>query len=96
MLSLQSIKEIVVPLAQQYGLERIFLFGSYARGEATETSDIDFRIDKGSMRGLKFCGFYSDMEASLKRPLDILTTQQLPKDFLNAIHKEEILLYERK
>ena len=95
MMSLQAIKDIVVPLAKKYGLERVFLFGSYARGEATDKSDIDFRIDRGSMRGLKFCGFYSDMENALHLPLDILTTQQLPQKFLDAISKEEILLYER-
>lgn len=96
MLSLDTIKSRVEPLAQKYGLERVFLFGSYARGEANEKSDIDFRIDKGTMRGLQFCGFYSDMEDALQLPLDILTTQQLPKAFLKAISQEEILLYERK
>ena len=96
MLSLQAIKEIVVPLAKKYDLERIFLFGSYARGEATDKSDIDFRIDKGSMKGLQFCGFYTDMEDALRIPIDILTTQQLPRKFLKSISNEEILLYERK
>ena len=96
MLSLQSIKKLAIPLAQKYGIERLFLFGSYARGEATENSDIDFRIDRGTMRGLQFCAFYNDMEEAFNKPLDILTTKQLPDEILNAIKKEEILLYERK
>ena len=36
-----KLKAVVSNLAQQYGAERVYLFGSYARGDATETSDID-------------------------------------------------------
>lgn len=45
--SIDEIKKIISPIASRYGVERVFLFGSYARGEATEESDLDFRIDKG-------------------------------------------------
>ena len=47
-----EIKEIVSALAAQYGADRIYLFGSYARGDADKDSDIDLRIDKGAIRGL--------------------------------------------
>ena len=49
--TLSEIKTIVSRLAKQYGAERIYLFGSYARGDMMDTSDIDLRIDKGSIRG---------------------------------------------
>ena len=45
--TIAEIKEIVAALAAQYGAERIYLFGSYARGDADKDSDIDLRIDKG-------------------------------------------------
>ena len=48
-----EIKEIVAALAAQYGADRIYLFGSYARGDADKDSDIDLRIDKGAIRGLQ-------------------------------------------
>ena len=38
--TLSEIKTIVLRLAKQYGAERIYLFGSYARGDVTDTSDI--------------------------------------------------------
>ena len=45
-------------------MERIYLFGSYARGEATKSSDIDLRVDKGSLRGLSaLSALYGDPEA---------------------------------
>ena len=50
--TVDEIKEIVAALAAQYGADRIYLFGSYARGDANQDSDIDLRIDKGAIRGL--------------------------------------------
>ena len=54
--TLNEIKAIVSRLARQYGAERIYLFGSYARGDMTSGSDIDLRIDKGSIRGFQLAG----------------------------------------
>lgn len=45
--ALNEIQAIVNPILQQYGVSRAYLFGSYARGEATGQSDIDLRIDGG-------------------------------------------------
>ena len=42
--TVDEIKEIVSALAAQYGADRIYLFGSYARGDADKDSDIDLRI----------------------------------------------------
>ena len=50
--TLSEIQDIVSRLAQQYGAKRIYLFGSYARGDMNENSDIDLRIDKGAIQGL--------------------------------------------
>lgn len=93
MLSLEQIQNAVIPLAQRYGLERVSLFGSYARGEATESSDVDLRVDRGTMRGIQFGGLYEDMREVLAHPVDILTTEQMGEDFLSRVKKEEILLY---
>ena len=95
MLSIEKIRDTVVPLAKQYGLERIVLFGSYARGDATEESDVVFRIDRGTMRGIEIGGLYEDIRESLKKNIDLVTTKQLDNQFLNAIKQEEILLYKK-
>ena len=97
MLSIEEIKGVAASVGRQYGVERIFLFGSYARGDNNETSDIDFRIDKGNIRGLfQLCGFKNKLEDSLGKEVDVLTTQSLDNNFLNHIAKEEILLYADK
>lgn len=93
--TIDEIKNIVKPIAKSYGVQRIFLFGSYARGEATSSSDLDFRVNKGALKGLfALGGLYSDLEESFDKDLDLLTTGSLEPDFLNMIAKEEILIYE--
>ena len=39
--TIDEIREKVKPIAEKYGIEKVWLFGSYARGEATEESDVD-------------------------------------------------------
>lgn len=93
--TIDEIKNIVAPIAKLYGVQRVFLFGSYARGEATSSSDLDFRVDRGSLRGLfSLGGLYSDLEECFDKELDLLTTGSLEPDFLKHIANEEILIYE--
>ena len=82
--TIDEIKNIVAPIAKAYGVQRVFLFGSYARGEATSSSDLDLG------------GLYSDLEESFGKELDLLTTGSLEPKFLNHIANEEILVYESK
>jgi hypothetical protein len=95
-LSVEKIQKAIVPLAQKYGVDRVFLFGSYARGTATEKSDVDLRIDRGTLDGFRFGGFYVDVEETLNCKADILTTEQMGKAFLQHVQKEEVLLYDGK
>lgn len=93
--TIKEITEKVSEAAKSYGVERVYLFGSYARGDSTENSDIDFRIDKGKIRGLfELCGFRNALIDSLGKDVDVLTTQSLDEQFLAGISNEEILLYE--
>ena len=92
--TLSEIKTIVSRLAKQYGAERIYLFGSYARGDMTDTSDIDLRIDKGSIRGFQLGGLLLDLEDSFGIPVDLVPTSSLDQRFLDTIQKDEVLLYE--
>ena len=48
--TIDEIKAIASPIAESHGVAALYLFGSYARGEATSDSDLDFRIEKGRIR----------------------------------------------
>lgn len=92
--TIEEIKHIVEPIAKTHNVGGIYLFGSYARGEATPVSDIDLRVDKGKLKGLIELGaLYADLEDSFGKKLDLLTTGSLDQDFLSRITKEEVLLY---
>ena len=94
---IDNIRSIVIPIAKKYGVARVYLFGSVARGEANENSDVDLRIDSGDIKSLfTLGGFYADIEDSLGKPIDVLTTKSLSNDFLNEIKNEEIILYEKE
>lgn len=93
-LTVPEIKRIVSSLGKQYGAERIYLFGSYARGDMTADSDIDLRIDKGRIRGLELAGLLLDLEDCLGHSVDLIPTGSLDEKFLSSIKDDEVLLYE--
>ncbi|MCL2056445.1 MAG: nucleotidyltransferase family protein [Oscillospiraceae bacterium] len=91
---LDRIKQISVPIAQKYGVKKLALFGSYARGEQKETSDIDFLIDKGRIQGWEFFGFINSLEDDLGLNVDVLTYDALEASLIFDAVKDEVVLYE--
>lgn len=75
--TLDEIKARVRPIAEKYQLKAVYVFGSYARGEANEASDIDLLVD---LSGAELSGFfaigqlYNDLETALQKEVDLLTT----------------------
>lgn len=92
--SLDEIKAVVSQLAKKYGAQRVYLFGSYARGDMNASSDIDLRIDKGNIRGLELAGLLVELEDTLGVPVDLVTSGSLDQRFLSSIQDDEVLLYE--
>jgi hypothetical protein len=94
MYTIEKIREKVIPIAKKYGVKKISLFGSYARGEADEQSDIDFLYTKGKILGLKYFGFINDLEDEFKCHVDLVSDKISDKEFLTAIKNDEVILYE--
>lgn len=91
-----EIQDLVFPIAKKYGVDRLYLFGSYAKGCATADSDIDLRVDKGALRGLfALSGMRQDICAALSKEVDLLTTGSLDEEFRNKIRRDEVMIYER-
>ncbi len=92
-----KIREKAMPIAIHYGVETLSLFGSYARGEADEKSDLHFLIQKGSMKGLlSYCGMIADLEDTFHCHIDLVIKNAIKdKQFLEEIGKDEVKLYER-
>ena len=92
--SINEIRRIAGPIAARHGVERIRLFGSYARGEATENSDIDMLVECGAIRrAFQMGGLYADLSEGLGKPLDLVTTDHGDKAFLGRIEEDRFRLY---
>jgi hypothetical protein len=60
-------------LAAEFGVSRIGLFGSYAKGYSDETSDIDLLVEFERPIGLRFVELVDYLESLLGRKVDVLT-----------------------
>lgn len=95
--SLEEICKISLPIAEKYGVSKLYIFGSYARKEAIDTSDIDLLIDKGDIRNLlDYFAFVSDLEDGFGKHVDVVTTTCNDREFVDRAIKEAILIYESK
>lgn len=92
------IEEVIMEANLQNKIDRVYLFGSYSRGEENEDSDIDLRVEHINNFDLFDL---SEMSYLLKqktgKSIDIATqeTSKMDPDFYNSIKKDEICLYER-
>lgn len=104
--TIEQIQEKINPLAEKYNLSAVYLFGSYARGEADENSDIDLVIvSKGSgALGFAFYKLYDELEAVFDDvEVDLMTMEGLltnstyiGKEVYKNFEKDKVLLYEKR
>lgn len=92
---ISEIQKAVVPIACSYGIKRLYLFGSYAKGTANGKSDIDLLVEKGKpMSLLQLSGMRQMVEEALNLSVDLVTTAGIEENFRKEIAGTEILLYE--
>ena len=86
-LELEDIVRKCSKVFERYEVSFCYLFGSYAKGKATQTSDVDLLIS-ANVKGLKFYGLVEEIRTALHKKVDVLDMNQL-KD--NIELTEEIL-----
>ena len=94
-LTLEKIKEIVKPIAAKYKIKEVYLFGSYARGEATIESDIDFLVFGGTQFKLTMIfAFAEDLREVFGKEIDAFEINEVNPDsqFYQKIMKERLLV----
>ena len=93
--TIEELHRIITPIAQAHGLRSVSLFGSYSKGTARRDSDVDLKIEKGSVMSLfQLSGLRLDIEDALRVPVDLVTNDSPDHEFLDMIAKDEVLLYE--
>ena len=90
--TMEEITDIVAPVARRYGVERIYVFGSYAKGTADEYSDVDFLIYPGQVKGLRYGELYTDLSEALEKGIDIVSNK-VDVDFKESIRNHMVLVY---
>ena len=84
---LRTIKPI---LQQEFPLRRMALFGSWARDEQTETSDVDILVEVDPSIGLQFVTLAERLEALLDQRVDLVSSRAVKPGLLKQIEAELI------
>lgn len=93
--TIEELRQILIPVFEKYGLKKVALFGSYARGNAKPTSDVDLLTYFDDTFGLeKFGSFENELKANLKKNVDLLDYRCINEVLKDDILKEEIVIYE--
>ena len=75
---LRELRADILDCARRHGARNVRLFGSVARGEAAEGSDVDFLVDAGEKTSAWFpAGLIDELEALLERRVDVVTEDSL-------------------
>ena len=90
--TLDEIAERIAPVAKKYNISKVYIFGSYARGEANPDSDVDL---------LEVIGALEEFKNVLKKPVDLITTRSLTQErtqdyskiFIENLEKEKRVIY---
>jgi hypothetical protein len=93
-----EIKEMLFPIFNSSPIERVILFGSYARGNPILTSDVDILIDsKGKIKGIEFFGVLDSVVEALRIPVDMIEASQVIEGGKaeQEIAKTGVIIYER-
>ena len=94
LLTVDQIKEICTEIFADYAVDYCYLFGSYAKGKATDTSDIDLLVST-STTGMRFYDLVEALREGLRKQVDVLNYEQLKDnpDLVNEILKDGIKIY---
>ncbi|MDR0791381.1 MAG: nucleotidyltransferase domain-containing protein [Methanomassiliicoccaceae archaeon] len=94
-IGLEELRDIIAPIAEKHGVERIYLFGSRARGTNDSNSDFDFYIVPGRIRTLtKLCSLIRELEEALGREVDIISEEpSLSEEFSREVLHDRVLVY---
>ena len=78
MRSISEIQTALESVFDDYGVSRAVVFGSVAKGTATETSDLDLLVDS-RLHGLRFVGFMEAVRQAAGMPVDVIDVSHINK-----------------
>ena len=97
MLSIEEIKSYVIPVVTKYPVDKVILFGSYARGDASDKSDIDLVVESGGkLRNSKIFTLGGDLLMALPVRVDVYDIHEIKESspLYESIREDGIVIYE--
>ena len=95
MLTIDKIRETVARIGKKYGVKSAYLFGSYAKGNANESSDVDILVDMSNFhKYIDYFHFCDELEKELGTDVDVTAEEGLSPRFFAYIKDDRILLYD--
>lgn len=86
-------REEILRVSARHGARNVRIFGSVARGEAGEASDIDFLVEMEPGRSLlDLGGLQVELESLLGRPVDVVTVRGLKARIRSTVLREAVLV----
>jgi predicted nucleotidyltransferase len=93
-MNIAEIREKTLPILIQYRIKRAGIFGSFARGNETDKSDIDILVELGDKISLlQFVGIKHELEDVLNKNIDLVEYQAIKPRLRERILAEEIRIY---
>ena len=91
-LTIKQIKEKIKPVISKHGIKDVYLFGSYARGEATRNSDVDIYCSSGDVDSLwKEVALIREFEEALGKKVDVVTIGSRMTDYFKTQLEEDMI-----
>jgi predicted nucleotidyltransferase len=75
-------------LRDKYHVKQLGLFGSYARGDETQSSDLDIMVDFEAPIGLDFVTLAEELESLLGVKVDLVSARAVKPRMMESIKKE--------
>jgi len=89
--SVEEIKQRILPILQKYNIKRAGLFGSYARGEMREDSEIDILVEiEDDISLLDFVGIKLEIEDILGEKIDLVEYNTIKPLIRERVIKEQV------
>ena len=91
-LTIKQIKERILPVLAKHNIREVYLFGSYARGEANRNSDVDIYCDGGDVDTLwKHSDLQDELIEALGKDVDVITIGSQMHDFFRQQLEEDMI-----
>lgn len=96
MMTIDEIREKSSDVFKMYPVNTVMLFGSYAKGDQTENSDIDMIVKNSDLGFLEMSRIRQQLSSKIGKKIDLISEEDVSDVFRFLIQDEDVLIYEKQ